>query len=172
MLMSRPTVRAMLSSAAALLTVAVACTHFGLHGDEEVARSCDQAHLRFDTPITSQLEAFRQLDLQAKYAAFLCGMRRKHPPAMHLALALSGEGAAVVRILKTKLDEGKSDVTINDILFVLGLMSQNDSYDVASDMDLMSAAQRAVKRIRDPYWRDSSERALSKIEAAGTVRSK
>ena len=83
--------------------------------------------------------------------------------ATYLAEPLAREGGRIVGFLKAKLTAATGDLTIRDILLVLSEMSRRKSYNVAGDTDLMKAITAAVARVKDPFWKKTSEQSLDEI---------
>ena len=117
----------------------------------------------FRKPTSEQMAQFSGLDIGDQYAVFICGNQVREPPSIHLATPFAKEGRSVVGFLKTKLTAATGDLTIRDILLVFSEMSRSKSYDVAGDADLMKVITEAVDRVKDPFWKKTSEQSLSEI---------
>jgi hypothetical protein len=117
----------------------------------------------FTKPTTEQMAEFSSLDIENQYAIFICGNQVREPPSIHLATPFAKEGQSVVGFLKEKLTAATGDLTIRDILLVFSDMSRYKSYNVAADTDLMKVITAAVARVKDPFWKKTSEQSLDEI---------
>jgi hypothetical protein len=117
----------------------------------------------FRKPTTEQMAEFSGLDIENQYAIFICGNQVREPPSIHLATPFAKEGQSVVGFLKAKLTAATGDLTIRDILLVFSEMSRRKSYNVAGDTDLMKVITEAVDRVKDPFWKKTSEQSLEEI---------
>jgi hypothetical protein len=110
----------------------------------------------------TQMAEFTQYDLEKQYAIYICGQEIE-PPLIELARPFAREGEKVVPLLKAKLLAAPNDPTIRDIVNVFAEMSRQQTYDVVGDADLMNIIEKSVGRIKDPYWKQFSEKKLSQI---------
>lgn len=118
----------------------------------------------FSKPTTTQMAEFSSLDIDSQYAVFICGNQVREPPSIHFATPFAKEGKSVVGFLKSKLVTASGDLTIRDILLVFSEMSRRKTYNVAGDADLIKVITEAVGRVKDPYWKKTSEQSLSEIQ--------
>jgi hypothetical protein len=118
----------------------------------------------FRKPTAEQMAEFSGLDIENQYAVFICGNQVREPPSIHLATPFAKEGQSVVGFLKARLTAATGDLTIRDILLVFSEMSRGKSYNVAGDADLMKVITEAVDRVKDPFWKKTSEQSLGEIQ--------
>jgi len=117
----------------------------------------------YGKPPNERMSQFVAADLEKQYAIYVCGNQYLEPPATYLAEPFAREGGRIVGFLKAKLTAATSDLTIRDILLVFSEMSRRKSYNVAGDTDLMKVITEAVDRVKDPFWKKTSEQSLDEI---------
>jgi hypothetical protein len=114
-------------------------------------------------PLNVRLSEFAAADLEKQYAIYICGNEHLEPPATYLAESFAHEGARIVGFLKNKLSLASDDGTIRDVVLVFKEMSKQRTYNVAGDTDLMKVIAAAVDRVKDPFWKKTSEQSLGEI---------
>ncbi len=117
----------------------------------------------YGKPPNERVSQFVASDLEKQYAIYICGNQYLEPPATYLAEPFAREGGRIVGFLKAKLMAAHGDLTIRDILLVFSEMSRRKSYNVAGDTDLMKVITEGVDRVKDPFWKKTSEQSLDEI---------
>jgi hypothetical protein len=127
-------------------------------------RSCaklTQAYLR--KPPREAIAQFLQQDLDTQYAIYLCGARYVEPPVLYLAGPFASEGEKAALFLKAKLATSLDDQAIVDIARVLVEMQRQRTYNVMTDVGLMSLLSKRVEGMQDAYWREQAQNTLTPL---------
>ena len=136
-----------------------------LAGDDFSSLGCPSLKKTFFGKSTSsQISEFGKYSIEEQYAIFLCGNQEREPPAAYLATPFAQRGAAAVGFLKSKLVATSDDATIVDILRIVVEMNRQNTYNVASDIDLVTAMSESVGRVKDSGWKKICKRWLQEIE--------
>jgi hypothetical protein len=114
-------------------------------------------------------KAAQRADIEKQYAIYICGNQYLEPPATYLAEPFAREGAGIVGFLKNKLSLASDDGTIRDVVLVFKAMSRQRTYNVAGDTELMKVISEAVGRVKDPFWKKTSEQFLGEIRQQGSA---
>jgi hypothetical protein len=117
----------------------------------------------YGKPPNERISQFVAADLEKQYAIYICGNQYLEPPATYLAEPFAREGAGIVGFLKNKLSLASDDGTIRDVVLVFKEMSRQRTYNVAGDTELMKVITEAVDRVKDPFWKKTSEQFLGEI---------
>jgi hypothetical protein len=117
----------------------------------------------YGKPLNVRVSEFVAADLEKQYAIYICGNQYLEPPATYFAESFAHEGAGIVGFLKNKLSLASDDGTIRDVVLVFKEMSKQQTYNVAGDTDLMKVITAAVDRVKDPFWKKTSEQSLAEI---------
>jgi hypothetical protein len=148
---------------AVVLVAALAVGGCAPNVDPEV-RDCPRL---FDTYLvrgvqTETIRRFNSLDMETRYRIYICSHQYTHPPLLGLETYFARDVEAAA-FLESKLQQAEHDLTIRDIVDVFVEMSEQNSYDVAGDADLMELLQRKSAQIREPQWRNYTMQRLGEI---------
>lgn len=117
-------------------------------------------------PPKVRMAQFAAADLEKQYAIYICGNQYVDPPARELVEPFARGGSKVVKLLKSKLSQKIDDPTVSDVVWLLAVMSMQQTYNVASDSALMNTIDARVLEIKDPFWKNFAESQLREIRAA------
>ncbi len=117
----------------------------------------------YGRPIANWEIAFHNYDFEDQYRIYLYGQLCIHPRYGMLGATFAREGSKVVGPLKQKLSEATDDNTILYTISVFSYMKILNTYDVASDMELMKAIVAGIHRINRPWPKEAAEKDLEDI---------
>src|SRR5260370_42455364 len=92
----------------------------------------------FDKPPNTRIQRLRQYSIEDQYKIFRYGNDMIEPPLLELAAPIAERGAAAVPLLSRELNLRTSDITVRDILLICETMSTSGTYDVISDITMMT----------------------------------
>jgi hypothetical protein len=131
---------------------------------------CSQLTAYFSgQPPKVRMAQFAAADLEKQYSIYICGTQYVDPPARELMEPFARGGGKVVKLLKSKLSQKIDDPTVNDVVWVLTVMSRRRTYDVAGDGEFMRTIDARVLEIKDPFWKGFAESQIREIRAARGV---
>ena len=132
-----------------------------------LALGCENHDLEenfFKQPLANRVERLRQYPLADQYKIFRYGNDRKEPPFMDLANPIAERGATAVPFLLDQLNSKSDDITLRDILLIFETMASSKSYDVKSDLALMTTLTSRVSGMKDQGWQDTCLKKLQRIK--------
>jgi hypothetical protein len=118
----------------------------------------------YKLPLRQRIDAFPTYGFEDEYAIYLYGSQAREPPAIYLAKPFAAQGGKVVAPLSLRLGETKNDSTIRDVVLVFSEMNRQHSYNIADDAKLMQLLRSAVSRMKNPGWKQISEKELASIQ--------
>ena len=121
----------------------------------------------FRKPLGNRLERLRQYCLENQYKIFRYGNDVVEPPLTDLANPIAERGAESVPFLLNRLDSESDDISARDILLIFEKMTYFKSYDVKSDMALMSKLTSRVSVMKDKGWQSTCRRKIQNIKDSG-----
>ena len=124
----------------------------------------------FRIPTKEQIEKFGSYDIETQYEIFICGNQTIHPPAIYLARPFALQGEKAADFLKVKLYETKNDHTIRDVILVFETMCVLNTYDVASDSELIRLFKNKTEIIKNDDWRIIVEQMVNRIINEGDYK--
>lgn len=149
-----------------MTTLAIGCTPAG-----SLEASCEgTVDTMLDLSHDDLVERFDRVNFDEKYRWLICGNQFVHPPMMVFAVEFARLGAEAVAYLTPKLETAKGDLTIRDIVSVFSFMQALETYDVASDAELMQLLDDNVARISDPDWKRWGLEELERIRTATEIQ--
>jgi len=106
---------------------------------------------------------FKTLPIDKKVDFHLVKMRF-HPPVQSFAYDIADEGEKNLPYLLECLERERDDMRKHDIIVIFKAI-QRISVDVRREDDIMSRLQTVVDQMREPIWKEMSERALQDIKS-------
>lgn len=132
-----------------------------------LARGCESHDLEenfFKQPLANRVERLRQYPLADQYKIFRYGMDIKEPPFMDLADPIAERGATAVPFLLDQINSKADDITLRDTLLIFETMANSKSYDVKSDLALMTTLTSRVSGMKDQGWQGTCLKNLQRIK--------
>jgi hypothetical protein len=118
----------------------------------------------FDQPAKDRVERLRQCSLKDQYKIFRYGNDVIHPPVMALANPIAERGAGAIPFLLSELERNHDDMTTRDMVLIFVTMASSRSYDVKSDLALMTLLSSRVEAIKDKEWQVICLRMLNRMK--------
>ena len=128
---------------------------------------CDAHRLEkefFKKPPETRVARLRQYPIPEQYQIFRYGNDRIEPPALELANPIAERGAQAVPFLFSKLNSERDDIDVRDIVLVFSVMAALRSYDVKSDVGLITKLESAVAGMSDKDWQSMCAAMLIRIK--------
>jgi hypothetical protein len=116
-----------------------------------------------ELPMKQQEEKFGQLPLDKQVDVYVEAMYVE-PPQTRYASYLARNGKKLLPFLVKKLQEGRSDAAKADIVYVFKVMHEN-YYSLSDDSELLESLRKAIREIKNDYYRKMSEEYLRDILA-------
>lgn len=101
--------------------------------------------------------------IDKQYAVFICGVQYVRPPQWEAAQPFAAHGDAAATFLVRKLPLVRDDITIENIVTLVGDMNARGVYRIANDSELARALERAVAGMTDQVQRKRTETALNQL---------
>jgi hypothetical protein len=123
----------------------------------------DVAKEFFRRPLADRMTRLRQYSLEDQYKIFRYGMDNKEPPFMDFANPIAERGAKAVPFLLNQLNSHTDDITTRDLLLIFETMAHSKSYEVRSDVALMTTLVSKVSAMKDKEWQESCSKSIQRI---------
>ena len=120
----------------------------------------------FEKPAEDRIVRLRQYSLEDQYKIFRYGNYRKEPPVMGLASPIAEKGAAAVPFLLKQLGPNADDLAVRDTLLIFEAMAHFKSYDVKSDIALMTTLTSKVTGMKDKEWQKICLEMIKRIKGS------
>jgi hypothetical protein len=117
----------------------------------------------FEGDILTRLERLETYPLEQQWRIFLYGNQVIHPPITGLALPVAKQGKAALTYILRQTEQSQNDLDFRDSLVVFQSMQRRGYYDVCGDEEAMQAIRSNEGKIRDPDWRGTYSRMLSRM---------
>jgi hypothetical protein len=140
-----------------IVLVFVGVTLLGCDG-HRLEREC------FRQPLADRLERLRARSLDDQYRIFRYGNDVIEPPLTDLANPIAERGKAAIPFLLARLMVDTDDFSVRDILLVLGKMTSSKTYDVKSDVSVMTALSSRISGMKAKEWRTVCQTMLERIK--------
>ena len=125
--------------------------------DSEIEPNQFHREFFFSQTTDEEVKRFHEYDPETQYELLIVGNQVVHPPALYLAEEFAKQGKSIVPLLRGKLAAAKQELTVRDIVLVLGDMQRLGFYDVRGNASLIALVQERIATMQSD-WKLTAQR--------------